>query len=71
VEVGFRPRIDFGICESKAIHQIAGSAADVLSLLDSHHSESKLLSIVANVRGAEDSSIISGNNLYYVFPFTF
>lgn len=54
LEVGF-DTIDFGSFVSpKAIPQMRDTA-EVLSLLDLHHSKSKLLAIVANVRGAEDA----------------
>lgn len=52
--VGF-DTIDFGSFVSpKAIPQMRDTA-EVLSLLDLHNSKSKLLAIVANVRGAEDA----------------
>jgi hydroxymethylglutaryl-CoA lyase len=52
--VGF-DTIDFGSFVSpKAIPQMRDTA-EVLSLLDLHHSKSKLLAIVANVRGAEEA----------------
>lgn len=54
LEVGF-DTIDFGSFVSpKAIPQMRDTA-EVLSLLDLHNSKSKLLAIVANVRGAEDA----------------
>ncbi|WP_296701083.1 hydroxymethylglutaryl-CoA lyase [Algoriphagus sp.] len=54
LEVGF-DTIDFGSFVSpKAIPQMKDTE-EVLSLLDLHHSKSKLLAIVANVRGAEDA----------------
>ncbi len=54
LEIGF-DTIDFGSFVSpKAIPQMRDTA-EVLSLLDLHHSKSKLLAIVANVRGAEDA----------------
>ena len=54
LEVGF-DTIDFGSFVSpKAIPQMRDTA-EVLSLLDLHHSKSKLLAIVANVRGAEEA----------------
>lgn len=52
--VGF-DTIDFGSFVSpKAIPQMRDTA-EVLELLDLHDTESKLLAIVANVRGAEDA----------------
>ena len=54
LEVGFET-IDFGSFVSpKAIPQMRDTE-DVLSLLDLHQSKSKLLAIVANLRGAEDA----------------
>lgn len=54
LEVGF-DTIDFGSFVSpKAIPQMRDTA-EVLELLDLHQSKSKLLAIVANVRGAEDA----------------
>lgn len=54
LEVGF-DTIDFGSFVSpKAIPQMRDTE-EVLSLLDLHHSKSKLLAIVANRRGAEDA----------------
>lgn len=54
LEVGF-DTIDFGSFVSpKAIPQMRDTA-EVLDLLDLHHAKSKLLAIVANVRGAEDA----------------
>lgn len=54
LEVGF-DTIDFGSFVSpKAIPQMRDTA-EVLSLLDLHQSKSKLLAIVANVRGAEEA----------------
>jgi len=54
LEVGF-DTVDFGSFVSpKAIPQMRDTA-EVLSLLDLHHSKSKLLAIVANIRGAEDA----------------
>jgi hydroxymethylglutaryl-CoA lyase len=54
LEVGF-DTIDFGSFVSpKSIPQMRDTA-EVLSLLDLHHSKSKLLAIVANVRGAEEA----------------
>jgi len=54
LEVGF-DTIDFGIFVSpKAIPQMRDTA-EVLSLLDLHNAKSKLLAIVANLRGAEDA----------------
>lgn len=54
LEVGF-DTVDFGSFVSpKAIPQMRDTA-EVLNLLDLHHSRSKLLAIVANIRGAEDA----------------
>lgn len=54
LEVGF-DTIDFGSFVSpKAIPQMRDTA-EVLELLDLHQAKSKLLAIVANVRGAEDA----------------
>ncbi len=54
LEVGFET-IDFGSFVSpKAIPQMRDTA-EVLSLLDLHQAKSKLLAIVANVRGAEEA----------------
>ena len=54
MEVGF-DTIDFGSFVSpKAIPQMRDTA-EVLELLDLHDAKSKLLAIVANVRGAEDA----------------
>lgn len=54
LEVGF-DTIDFGSFVSpKAIPQMRDTA-EVLEMLDLHKSKSKLLAIVANVRGAEDA----------------
>ncbi|MBC6365326.1 hydroxymethylglutaryl-CoA lyase [Algoriphagus sp. AK58] len=54
LEVGFHT-IDFGSFVSpKAIPQMRDTA-EVLEMLDLHKSKSKLLAIVANVRGADDA----------------
>ncbi|GAA0879959.1 hydroxymethylglutaryl-CoA lyase [Algoriphagus jejuensis] len=54
LEVGF-DTIDFGSFVSpKAVPQMRDTA-EVLELLDLHNSKSKLLAIVANVRGAQDA----------------
>ncbi|GMQ28451.1 hydroxymethylglutaryl-CoA lyase [Algoriphagus confluentis] len=54
LEVGF-DTIDFGSFVSpKAIPQMRDTA-EVLEMLDLHKAQSKLLAIVANVRGAEDA----------------
>ena len=54
LEVGF-DTVDFGSFVSpKAIPQMRDTA-EVLDLLDLHQARSKLLAIVANVRGAEDA----------------
>jgi hydroxymethylglutaryl-CoA lyase len=66
LEVGF-DTIDFGSFVSpKAIPQMRDTA-EVLSLLDLHNSKSKLLAIVANVRGAEDALSFSEID-YLGFP---
>ena len=54
LEVGFHT-IDFGSFVSpKAIPQMRDTA-EVLEMLDLHKAQSKLLAIVANIRGAEDA----------------
>lgn len=54
LEVGFHT-VDFGSFVSpKAVPQMRDTA-QVLDLLDLHKSKSKLLAIVANIRGAEDA----------------
>ncbi|WP_026951510.1 hydroxymethylglutaryl-CoA lyase [Algoriphagus mannitolivorans] len=54
LEVGF-DTVDFGSFVSpKAIPQMRDTA-EVMELLDLHQSKSKLLAIVANIRGAEDA----------------
>jgi hydroxymethylglutaryl-CoA lyase len=54
LEVGF-DTVDFGSFVSpKAIPQMRDTA-EVLDLLDLHQAKSKLLAIVANIRGAEDA----------------
>ncbi|TNF39393.1 MAG: hydroxymethylglutaryl-CoA lyase, partial [Cytophagales bacterium] len=54
LEVGF-DTIDFGSFVSpKAIPQMRDTA-ELLEMLDLHKAKSKLLAIVANVRGAEDA----------------
>jgi hydroxymethylglutaryl-CoA lyase len=54
LEVGFHT-IDFGsFVSAKAIPQMRDTA-EVLEMLDLHKAKSKLLAIVANVRGAEDA----------------
>jgi hydroxymethylglutaryl-CoA lyase len=54
LQVGF-DTIDFGsFVNPKAVPQMKDTE-EVLSLLDLHHSKSKLLAIVANLRGAEDA----------------
>ncbi|MDG1278139.1 MAG: hydroxymethylglutaryl-CoA lyase [Algoriphagus sp.] len=66
LEVGF-DTIDFGSFVSpKAIPQMRDTA-EVLSLLDLHNSKSKLLAIIANVRGAEDALTFSEID-YLGFP---
>ncbi|EAZ79190.1 hydroxymethylglutaryl-CoA lyase [Algoriphagus machipongonensis] len=55
LEIGF-DTIDFGSFVSpKAVPQLRDTE-EVLGLLDLHHAKSKLLAIVANLRGAEDAS---------------
>ena len=54
LEVGFHT-LDFGsFVSAKAIPQMRDTA-EVLEMLDLHKAKSKLLAIVANVRGAEDA----------------
>jgi len=54
LEVGF-DTVDFGSFVSpKSVPQMRDTA-EVLDLLDLHQSKSKLLAIVANIRGAEDA----------------
>jgi len=54
LEVGFHT-IDFGsFVSQKAIPQMRDTA-EVLEMLDLHKAQSKLLAIVANIRGAEDA----------------
>ncbi|KKM03440.1 hypothetical protein LCGC14_1774390 [marine sediment metagenome] len=61
--------IDFGSFVSpKAIPQMVDTA-EVLSLLDLSKTKSKLLSIVANVRGAQDASQYSEID-YLGYPFS-
>ncbi len=68
LRVGF-DTIDFGSFVSpKAIPQMQDTA-DVLSKLDLRNTESKLLAIVANVRGAEDASQFEEIN-YLGYPFS-
>ena len=68
LRVGF-DTIDFGSFVSpKAISQMRDTA-DVLSKLDISKTESKLLAIVANVRGAEDASKFEEIN-YLGYPFS-
>jgi len=68
LRVGF-DTIDFGSFVSpKAIPQMRDTAA-VLSKLDLQNTASKLLAIVANVRGAEDASVFDEID-YLGFPFS-
>ena len=68
LKVGF-DTIDFGSFVSpKAIPQMADTA-DVLRSLELGISNSKLLAIVANPRGAEDASVFDEIN-YLGFPFS-
>ncbi len=68
LRVGF-DTIDFGSFVSpKAIPQMLDTA-DVLSQLDLSKTESKLLAIVANIRGAEDASKFEEIN-YLGYPFS-
>ncbi|HEY9170196.1 MAG TPA: hydroxymethylglutaryl-CoA lyase [Lutibacter sp.] len=68
LRVGF-DTIDFGSFVSpKAIPQMRDTA-DVLSKLDLRNTESKLLAIVANVRGAEDASQFEEIS-YLGYPFS-
>lgn len=68
LRVGF-DTIDFGSFVSpKAIPQMVDTAA-VLSQLDLSTTKSKLLAIIANVRGANDASIHDAIN-YLGFPFS-
>lgn len=68
LEVGF-DTIDFGsFISPKAIPQLRDTA-EVLSMLDLSQSNSELLAIVANLRGAEDAS--GFNQIKYLgFPFS-
>lgn len=68
LKVGF-DTIDFGSFVSpKAIPQMRDTA-EVLSQLDLSETESKLLAIVANVRGANDASVFEEIN-YLGYPFS-
>ncbi|MDX5585660.1 MAG: hydroxymethylglutaryl-CoA lyase [Aureibaculum sp.] len=68
LEVGFNT-IDFGSFVSpKAIPQMRDTA-EVLSMLDLSTTQSKLLAIVANVRGANDASQFEEIN-YLGYPFS-
>lgn len=68
LQVGF-DTIDFGSFVSpKAIPQMADTH-DVLSRLQLHHTKSKLLAIVANVKGADDA--VEYDEISYLgFPFS-
>ena len=68
LRVGF-DTIDFGSFVSpKAIPQMKDTA-EVLKKLDLSKTESKLLAIIANVRGAEDASVFEEIN-YLGYPFS-
>ncbi len=68
LKVGF-DTIDFGSFVSpKAIPQMADTA-DVVSQLDLSGSSSKLLAIIANLRGAQDASVFDQIS-YLGFPFS-
>ncbi len=68
LKVGFNT-IDFGSFVSpKAIPQMADTS-DVISKLEISNSNTKLLAIIANYRGAEDASIFDQIN-YLGFPFS-
>jgi hydroxymethylglutaryl-CoA lyase len=68
LKVGF-DTIDFGSFVSpKAIPQMRDTAA-VLSKLDLSRTQSKLLAIIANVRGANDASVFEEIN-YLGYPFS-
>ena len=68
LKVGF-DTIDFGsFVSTKAIPQMADTA-EVLRNLELENSQSKLLAIVANLRGAEEASVYDAIN-YLGFPFS-
>ena len=68
LRVGF-DTIDFGsFVSAKAIPQMADTK-DVLSKIDLQNSQSKLLAIVANTRGAEDAVAYDAVS-YLGFPFS-
>ena len=68
LRVGF-DTIDFGsFVSTKAIPQMADTA-EVLRNLELENSQSKLLAIVANLRGAEEASVYDAIN-YLGFPFS-
>ena len=68
LQVGF-DTIDFGsFVSAKAIPQLKDTK-EVLSLLDLGHTSSKLLSIVANLRGAQEAMLFPEIN-YIGFPFS-
>lgn len=68
LQVGF-DTIDFGsFVSAKAIPQLKDTK-EVLSLLDLSKTKSKLLAIIANVRGAEEASAFEQIN-YLGFPFS-
>src|SRR5436190_15156536 len=68
LKVGF-DTIDFGsFVSAKAIPQMADTA-EVVRSLESGVSNSKLLAIVANLRGAEEASVFDQIN-YLGFPFS-
>jgi hydroxymethylglutaryl-CoA lyase len=68
LKVGF-DTLDFGSFVSpKAIPQMADTAA-VLGQLDLHHTSTKLLAIIANLRGAEEAVVFDPIQ-YLGFPFS-
>jgi len=68
LQIGF-DTIDFGsFVSAKAIPQLKDTK-EVLSLLDLGHTSSKLLSIVANLRGAQEAMLFPEIN-YIGFPFS-
>lgn len=68
LQVGF-DTLDFGsFVSSKAIPQMADTK-EVLAMLDTHESSTKLLAIVANVRGAEEAMVYDRIS-YLGFPFS-
>lgn len=68
LKIGFHT-LDFGSFVSpKAIPQMADTA-EVLSMLDTSHSSTKLLAIIANLRGAEEACAYKEIN-YLGYPFS-